>query len=115
MRVRLWPRAHALLALRRAVLGRDRLACVGSPRRADALPAAGGRAEGAEAVSEPEIVINGVRLTEAQAATVRVAVADFQRDLLLPASCPLGEISDLYLARLAEILAIMFYPKRPHG
>ena len=52
---------------------------------------------------EPEIVVNGVRLTQAQAASVRVAVTSFRLELNAGGSEELGEIGPLYDARLAEV------------
>jgi len=53
---------------------------------------------------EPEIVVNGVRLTEAQALAVRVAVTSFRMGLTDPEHmAALGPIGPLYDARLAEV------------
>lgn len=54
---------------------------------------------------EPEIVVNGVRLTEAQAMAVRVAVTSFRMDRDHLAG--LGPIGPLYDARLAEVEDVM--------
>jgi hypothetical protein len=59
---------------------------------------------------EPEIIINGIRLTEAQATTLRMATIFFVTDL---EETGLGDdtlgklISKLYLDRLTEITNIM--------
>jgi len=57
---------------------------------------------------EPEIIINGVRLTEAQAMAVRVAVASFRVGLTDPERmADLGRIGPIYDARLREVELVM--------
>jgi hypothetical protein len=57
---------------------------------------------------EPVVTIEGVELSEAQAATVRVALSCFQFELKEPAFVELlGPIGPIYQARLTEIFKIM--------
>lgn len=59
-------------------------------------------------MTEPQIKINGFDLTEAQATTIRVAVANFMTMLDDPEMLELlGEIGLLYRARLREIEVVM--------
>ena len=61
--------------------------------------------------TEPNITINGVPLTDAQAMAVRVAVVDFLYDLAdAEHMAELGEIGPLYRARLSEVQEIMHRP-----
>lgn len=61
-------------------------------------------------VTEPEIIINGKKLTDAQAATIRVALGNFSQDLY---SNSLSEddrgltTKILYQTRIREIIRIM--------
>lgn len=58
---------------------------------------------------EPTITINGVRLTEGQAMTVRVAVMNMQMTVSDPdKAAELGPIAQGYSARLGEIMRIIF-------
>lgn len=58
--------------------------------------------------TEPEIQINGITLTYAQAMSVRVAVTSFRWDLSNSEHRKaLGRIGDLYDMRLAEVENIM--------
>ncbi len=62
------------------------------------------------AANEPDIVVNGVRLTSAQAMAVRVAVTSYRE---FDAKDPeLGDIGPLYHARLSEVLDLVF-TRRP--
>jgi len=57
---------------------------------------------------EPDITINGVALTEAQALTVRVALSSFLLQLGdLEWSRQLGRVADGYRARAREVEALM--------
>jgi hypothetical protein len=57
---------------------------------------------------EPEIVIAGVLLTEAQSMAVRVAVGSMLLDLAAPEYMrDLGEIGPLYQSRLYEVQLLM--------
>jgi hypothetical protein len=63
---------------------------------------------------EAVIVINGVRLTFAQAMAVRVAVAGFLHDLADPEHMAgLGGIGPLYQARLSEVQEAIFLNLKP--
>jgi hypothetical protein len=57
---------------------------------------------------EPEIQINGITLTYAQAMSVRVAVTSFRWDLSDPEHRKsLGRIGDLYDMHLAKVEELM--------
>lgn len=58
--------------------------------------------------AEPSITINGRQLTDAQASTMRVAIANFLVELSDPKfMLALGEIGPLYRARAGEVQALM--------
>jgi len=62
-------------------------------------------------VNEPTIIINGVRLTESQAMTVRVAIESFASDMnsgLLGKDVHGKALAQGYLARVNEIRKVMF-------
>jgi hypothetical protein len=54
---------------------------------------------------EKKITIDGVELTNAQAATLRVAVTSFHADR--DGLAAMGETGDLYRARLDELLRLL--------
>jgi hypothetical protein len=59
-------------------------------------------------MTEPDITINGVRLGEAHAATVRVAVMHMESWVSTPSNREgLGEVGDLYRDRLHELERMM--------
>jgi hypothetical protein len=66
---------------------------------------------------EADIIINGVRLTNAQSITVRVAVTDFQEQLADEEHFRLlGPIGPAYRARVSEILRLIIAgPQPPAG
>lgn len=57
-------------------------------------------------IKEPDITINGVPLSSAQAMAVRVAVSNFYGELMGPQEYP-SAIDDLYRTRLREVQDIM--------
>lgn len=62
-------------------------------------------------MSEPEIIINGERLTSAQAVLVRIAVSHFHAEVVTEEyrdGLGEGEIADAYAARASEVERIMF-------
>ena len=62
-------------------------------------------------MNEPTIIINGVRLTESQAMTVRVAIESFASDMnsgLLGKDAHGKALAQGYLARVNEIRKVMF-------
>ena len=65
---------------------------------------------------EPEIVVNGVRLSEGQAMTVRVALTTFHGEMLRPAALGDDEhgrhMSKAYGQRAEEVLTLMLLGKR---
>jgi len=65
---------------------------------------------------EAEIVINGVRLTDAQSMTLRVAVTNFAMELAEPEYLEaLGPIGPLYRERLDELQHIIVDPLNDPG
>ena len=60
---------------------------------------------------EPEITINGVRLAEAQAMTVRVALTSFEHEMIQPDALGKDEhgrrMADAYAERAREVYRIM--------
>lgn len=59
-----------------------------------------------DAQAEPDITINGKRLTAAQAMTVRVAIQSFAMELEHPWN-EYGPIGPAYLDRIQELNALM--------
>jgi hypothetical protein len=61
---------------------------------------------------EPKITINGQRLTEAQAMTIRIAIEAFADDLAVPGRLGTDDHAEKmvagYRARIDEIRGIMF-------
>jgi hypothetical protein len=62
---------------------------------------------------EPEIVVNGVRLSRAQAKAVRVAVTDFNAQMTTPhaAECLGSPLASAYLDRTNEVIGLMLAPR----
>jgi hypothetical protein len=54
------------------------------------------------------VEINGITLTEAQSATLRVAITGWQSRLAEGEARELGKIGPLYQARCEEILSLIF-------
>lgn len=63
---------------------------------------------------EPEITINGVKLTPAHAMTLRVALCNFLMELGDGTyMAELGKIGPLYRDRAGEIVRLMFPEQKP--
>lgn len=65
-------------------------------------------------MSEAQITINGIPLTDAQSCTIRVTIANFLMQLADPEFCEdLGEIADGYRARASEVQSLIFRAFKP--
>jgi hypothetical protein len=76
--------------------------------RADTMREAAAVSAPVQTHAEAAIEINGITLTEAQSATIRVAITSWQSRLAEGEAQELGKIGPLYQERCEEILALIF-------